>query len=93
MNAIIVGAMLFGLLIVIVSLEEKLPSIKDTIFLNGLKNFITVVMLLCVPIAIVSAFVEWANQPSGYEVCMQGMNGQTDDEAIAWMEEYCYSNR
>jgi hypothetical protein len=87
--AIIVGVMLFGLLILIISLEEKLPSIKDTIILKRLKDFIAVLMLLCVPIAIVSIVVEWAKQPSGYELCMQGMNGQTDDEAIAWMEEYC----
>jgi len=32
---------------------------------------------------------DWLNQPSGMEKCMEGTQGMTDDEAIAWMEDYC----
>jgi hypothetical protein len=49
-------------------------------------------MLLCVPVGVVSLFIEYANQPSAYEVCMEGVSNATDPEAIAWMEDYCYSN-
>jgi hypothetical protein len=92
-NAILLGALLFGLIIVMLFIEEKIPLVKDTRIFKWTKELLLVAMLLCVPVAIVSTLVEWANQPSAYDVCMEGVSGQTDDEAIAWMEEYCYSNR
>ena len=63
--AIIVGVMLFGLLAVIVFLEEKVPLLKDSKIFNVVKEAVIALMLLCVPVVIVSVLVHWANQPSG----------------------------
>jgi hypothetical protein len=92
-NAILLGALLFGLSIVMLFIEEKLPFFKGKRLFGGVKYFLLVVMLLCVPVAIISTLVEAANQPSAYEVCMGGAGAQIDDKAIAWMEDYCYTNR
>ncbi len=89
-DVIILGLLLFGALMAIAWLEEKLPSVKETKPIQFLKQVAIYVMLLCVPVLIVSLVVEYANQPSGYEICMKGIDSSTDPEAISWMEDYCY---
>ena len=84
------GILLFGLLMAILWLEEKIPSIKDTRPIKWVSQIAMNLMLLCIPVFIVSVVIEYANQPSGYEVCMDGIDSSTDPEAIAWMEDYCY---
>jgi len=90
--AIIVAVSIFILLIIILYFEEKFTTIKNAKSTERLKNFLFVVMFLCIPIVVISILIEWASQPSAYEKCMQGVNGQWDDNAIAWLEDYCYSN-
>ena len=91
--AIIAGGLTFGLFIVLLYIEQKFPKIEDSKFTKTLKNFFTIVILLCIPISVISIFLEWITQPSGFEKCMEGVNSGWDDNAIAWMEDYCYSNR
>lgn len=92
-NAILLGALLYGLLYVMFFIEEKLPFVKKIRLFKGVKNLLLAAILLCVPVVIISTLVEWANQPSAYEVCMGRAGAQMDDKAIAWMEDYCYTNR
>lgn len=89
--SIILAASLFVGFMVIISWEAKIPSVKDARFTNFAKNLLMTLFLLCLPVILVSAFIEWATQPSGMARCMQGITSESGDEAIAWMEDYCKS--
>lgn len=87
---IVVGVSMFGILMAIYWLEEKIPSMKQSKFIMWINQVAMTVMLLCVPVFVVSLMIESSNAPSGYEVCMQGMENATDPLAISYMEDYCY---
>lgn len=87
---IIGGVVTFGLLLLVFEIKDRY-KIPDSHFIFAkLINLLILVFAACVLGTILSAFMAWATQPSGFQKCMGDVNSQNwTDEQIAWKEEYC----
>lgn len=87
---IIGGVVTLGLIFLVFEIKQKY-KISDSHFLfSKLINLLMLVFAACLLGTILSAFLAWATQPSGFQKCMGDVNSQNwTDEQIAWKEDYC----
>jgi hypothetical protein len=83
------GIFAFGSLWVLYVITQKFPSLKAKSFFKWLNEALMFAVLACIAGVVILFLWDWLSQPSGMEKCMEGTQGMTDGEAIAWMEDYC----
>lgn len=86
------GITMFVLVMGTAVVEEKIPALKKSKIFGWVTEGLLTLMLLSVPVFVVSAIIEWANQPSGFEICMEKTKNMTDQDAIDYIADYCYEN-
>lgn len=87
---IILGVVTLVLIFLVFEIKEKF-KIPDTHFLfSKLINLLILSFVVCLLGTLLSGFLAWATQPSGFQKCMGDVNSQNwTDEQIAWKEDYC----
>ena len=87
------GSLAFGILWILIVIEQKFPSIQGRRIFESLQTFAVGALIVCGLIVILALIGISASQPSAYEKCMKDAENMIDPQAIAWMEDYCASNK
>ena len=90
---LVLGIIAFLLLLGLTTIEDRLPSLKNSKWLQLLQSLSVWVLIICGLIVIAIFILTYLTQPSAFEKCMEGAKNMIDPQAIAWMEDYCASNQ
>ena len=87
---VVIGGIAFGLFSILFEIKIRKPALGNNKTIESIESFLTILMLICIAVVVISVFIGWQSQPSAYEQCVSA-DDLSDPAAIAWIEEYCAS--
>ena len=87
--SVITGFSILAVLFVLFAVGDKFQSVGESKIFKSLTNGLMYLMFAFGALFVITLLLSVFNQPSRFENCVSQAGNQVDQEAIAWVEDYC----